>query len=242
MEQLNRCFFLTLLAFFSTSHLVAQSVHLFSVEPTFALEGSVKKGLDFFVQFASESRLTETNLGDDHYARGVRHVELQGGLAQDFTTDLSGTASLTFRVREPFEGDITTEIRPTQQVTWATNWRKYRLRQRLRADERFRQSEPNGSYDFDLRLRYRLSLDFPLEGDRLDEKEFYLNTNAEFLYTPTGADAFFYREYRGYAGLGIQFNPRYTLELGGALESARISRELGRENNWLLKLVWAVAI
>lgn len=220
----------------------AQDVQLFSIEPTIAVEGKVKNSLDYFFQLASESRLTEERVGEEVYESGVRQVELQAGVAIDFTTDLSGTASFLYRLRTPFDGSVTTELRPTQHLTYAIRQGKYRFRQRLRADERFRQRSSDRQYEFDLRLRYRLSVDFPLEGDRLDQGEFYLNANAEFLYTPTQSDAFFYREWRGYSGLGYQFNNRYTLELGTAMEAARISRELGREYNWLLKLVWAVAI
>ncbi len=220
----------------------AQSVHLFSVEPTIGLEGKMNDRLDYFFQISSESQLNQEVLEDETFENGARNMDFQAGLATDFTADLSGSASFTFRLREPFGGEITTELRPTQQVTLSTSKGKYRFRHRLRADERFIQRDPGEKHGFDLRLRYRLSLDFPLEGDRLDEQEFYLNTNAEFLYTPTEDDAFFYREYRGYLGLGYQFNSSYTLELGGSLESARISRTLGRENIWLAKVVWAVEL
>jgi hypothetical protein len=220
----------------------AQSVHLFNIEPTIGLEGKLNNRLDYFFQISSESQFNHEELEDETFENGARNMDFQVGLATDLTADLSGSANFTFRLREPFGGNITTELRPTQQVTLATSKGKYRFRHRLRADERFIQRDPGGKHEFDLRLRYRLSLDFPLQGDRLDAGEFYLNTNAEFLYTPTRDDAFFYREYRGYIGLGYQFSSRYTLELGSTIETARISRELGRENVWLTRVVLAVEI
>ncbi len=219
-----------------------QDVHLFSVEPTISLGGNIKHGLDYFFQTASESRLTEGDIKGVSFTDGVKHIEATAGLACDLSTELSGTASFTFRKNTPFDENITTELRPTQHLTYATSFGKYRIRQRLRADERFQQRGHNRKYKFDLRLSYRLALDFPLEGDRLDNREFYLNTNAEFLYTPTTTDAFFYREWNGYAGLGYKLNDLYTLELGGVLKTARISRDLGRVNKWLVKVVWVVSI
>ena len=220
----------------------AQDVHLFSVEPTISLGGTIKQGLNYFFQTASESRLTEADVKGVSFTNGVKHWEGTAGLVYDLTTDLSGTASFTFRKNTPFDGHATTELRPTQHIVHAINFGKYRIRQRLRADERFQQGRPNGKYEFYLRLSYRLALDFPLEGDRLDNREFYLNTNAEFLYTPTATDAFFYREWNAYSGLGFKLNDLYTLELGGVLKTARISRDLGRANKWLVKVIWVVSI
>ena len=219
-----------------------QSVHLSAIEPTIGLEGKINSRLDYFFQYTIENQFNEEQLEDAFFENGIRNMDFQAGVSTDFTTDLGGSFSFTFRFREPFGGGMTTELRPIQQLTLATQFFKYRFRQRLRADERFIQRKPGSRHEFDLRLRYRLALDFPLQGDRLDNKEYYLNTNVEFLYTPTENDAWFNRGYRGYSGLGYQFNDRYKLEIGGAFETARISRELGRENAWLVKMVWAIRI
>lgn len=222
--------------------LSAQSVQLFSFEPSVGVEGKINNRLAGFFQISSETQINREELREEEYENGIRNFDFQVGLSTDITTDLSGTASFTFRLREPFDGSMTTELRPTQQITLGRQFSKYRLRQRLRFDERFIQADPAESHRFSLRVRYRLSLDFPLEGDRLDDREFYINANTEFLYTPTDDDAFFYREYRGYTGLGYQLDERHKLELGGTFETARISRELGRENLWLLKMVWAIGL
>lgn len=224
------------------SQLPAQNVHLFGMEPALGIEGKVSNRLGYFLQVSSESQLNSAELEEEVYDNGIRNVDFQVGISSNFTPDLSGAASFTFRLREPLKGEITTELRPTQQLTLSNNFSKYRFRHRLRADERFIQREKSGRHEFDLRLRYRLSLDFPLQGDRLDDREFYLNSNAEFLYTPTESDAFFYREYRLYTGAGYQIDKHVKLELGGTVESARISRDLGRENVWLLKLICAIQI
>ncbi len=230
----------TLLLVFCLTTAGAQSVHLLGFQPTIGVEGQLNKRWDYFFQLSGEGQFNEERVGGDVFENGTRNIDFQVGASTDLTADWNGSANFTFRLREPFAGAVTTELRTTQQVTWSKSFSKYRFRHRVRADERFVQRRVGAKYEFNLRIRYRFSLDFPLQGDRLDVKEFYLNSNAEILYTPTEDDAFFYREYRGYGAVGYLFDERYRFEMGGAYETARIDRELGRENNWQLRMVWAI--
>lgn len=64
----------------------------------------------------------------------------------------------------------------------------------------------------ELRLRYRISSEIPLEGQSLDVKEFYLKINNEYLNSWQSDD--YDMEIRGVALLGYSISQANDLEIG----------------------------
>lgn len=63
-----------------------------------------------------------------------------------------------------------------QQFTIIDRYSSYRLAHRFTSDQTIKKDEDNT-----FRLRYRLSLELPLNGHTVDENEFYLKVNHEYL-------------------------------------------------------------
>ncbi len=78
---------------------------------------------------------------------------------------------------------------------------------RFAADQTFRPNEPP-----EYRLRYRFSVEIPLQGQNVDPGELYAKLNNEYLGILQ--DAAFDLETRAVGVLGINFNDRNKLELG----------------------------
>lgn len=142
------------------------------------------------------------------------HVELT-----HFTTYQSGfygnlSLGLRYRSRELFDEQRNDEIRLTQQYAYAKSYNQYRLGHRVRVEERFFSKET--AY----RLRYRLGLDFPLQGLTLDEGEFYSALSIETLYTLNAQES-------------PEFNQRLMATIGTKLNSAlkiQLSLEYRKED------------
>lgn len=66
--------------------------------------------------------------------------------------------------------------RTLQQLTLINRFSTFRLAHRFAADQSFETKEP-----VEWRLRYRLSSEFPLNGEAVDINEFYLKINNEYL-------------------------------------------------------------
>jgi hypothetical protein len=81
-----------------------------------------------------------------------------------------------YRTVDPFEQVSGWEHRITQQFAFLTNFGGYRLGNKFRIEQRIRSS------DYLTRLRYAISNDFPLQGENLDPKEFYLIAGNELVY------------------------------------------------------------
>lgn len=85
--------------------------------------------------------------------------------------------SVGYKYRD-LNGSSIAENRLTQQVAYTHQNNSVRLLSRLRAEQRFRDT-------FAHRYRYRFSVDFPLNGEKLDTREFYLVSSNEVLFEST---------------------------------------------------------
>lgn len=128
----------------------------------------------------------------------AQHIEFS-----QFTTYESGFYSslslgLRYRNRDWFDSSRSNEIRLTQQYNYARSYNQYRLGHRLRVEQRFYEDETV------YRARYRLNLDFPLQGLRLDNGEFYTAIGLETLYSISALSQ-------------PELNQRLTLTLGNQI-------------------------
>lgn len=97
--------------------------------------------------------------------------------------------------------------RAIQQVSWTRTMSKYRIGHRLRTDQTF---APDGGVSY--RLRYRLSVQVPLDGLELDPRELYLKLATEKLHQWSSGD--FSTELRVIPALGYYGNDESKIELG----------------------------
>jgi hypothetical protein len=239
--HLNHIFPIIFCCIFIGSELLsAQNRSFLGVLPNIQFQDKLHGKLDYFLQLGSEINALNRTYGGREFPAEVQTSDLTAGITFDPDPNLNLASGFQARLREPFADEPTHELRPWQQITLVTRLEKFRLRNRLRIEQRFVQRERGEPHDFYLRLRYRLSLDFPLAGERLDDKEFYLNTSAEWQLTPTRNDAFYFSNLRGYLGLGFRFNRYHRLEAGPELRTRHLSREGNRENFWFWRMTWVI--
>lgn len=100
---------------------------------------------------------------------------------------------------------IVNEHRIYQQFITKQKLNKLRIQHRYRFEQRFVED------DFKLRLRYFLSLNYPIWADADSDKEFYLSAyNEIFLNTKTRV----FDRNRLYGGFGYKLNNRLRFEIG----------------------------
>ena len=116
-----------------------------------------------------------------NYGEGERNFKTDRWEVKSFGTyTLFGGKKLSlgymYRTVDPFEQESGWEHRITQQFAFITNFGGYRLGNKFRIEQRIRSS------DYLTRIRYAISNDFPLQGESLDPKEFYLIAGNELVY------------------------------------------------------------
>lgn len=134
--------------------------------------------------------------------------QIQLGHFSTYKLDLKNSVALglMYRNRELFE-DSSNEIRITQQFNRKSIFKTLRFGHRFRSEQRFYK-------DFTaFRFRYRLALDLPLQGLKLDVGETYLVITNEALLTASNP----YKpeiEYRISPAIGILLKKDLIIEFG----------------------------
>jgi hypothetical protein len=156
-------------------------------------------------------------------------------------TDLSVVAARKIGLNNSLAAGALLRIRGTelnyrfiQQYTIVKRYSGFRLAHRFSTDQTFVKNEP-----MTFRLRYRISTDFALNGETVDNNEFYIKINNEYLVSLKGNSADL--EIRLVPFLGFAVNDDNKIELG---LDYRIDGFLNNEtrNNFWLSINWFLTI
>jgi hypothetical protein len=156
--------------------LIGKSQNLPSIrwEPTFSATKKIDSRWSY--NFTVRARQKLTNYGDgDRNFKTDRWDIISAGTYSLFNGKKLGLGYL-YRTYDPFEPDGGQEHRITQQFAFITTLGGYRIGNKFLIEERIR------SFDYMTRLRYGISLDFPLQGKKLDPREIYIITGNELVY------------------------------------------------------------
>ena len=141
-------------------------------ENAFAVNHNVSKTYD--VNFELSNRAFVYT--DNEVTYRMRQVQISHFSKLKLDLKQSIALGLMYRNREAFE-DSSNEIRITQQYNNKSVFRTLRFGHRLRSEQRFFERFTA------FRFRYRLALDLPLQGLKLDVGETYFVLTNEALYT-----------------------------------------------------------
>lgn len=124
--------------------------------------------------------------------------------------------------------------RSIQQFTLVKGYNSFRLAHRFSADQTLNSKDQN-----EYRLRYRITLEFPLNGEAVDPKEFYLKINNEYLNSFQGKT--YDLELRLVPLLGYEFTDNNKLEFGLDYRINSFLNNASNNNlwitlNWFLKI------
>ncbi len=165
-------FFVTILLLFFIEKTTAQDTYLFGALPSLNLNKGISG--DWSINLKTESRL--------RYLQG----EFGGNAAADahfLLADFGLTASRKTGLNNALAGGYLVRIREgqlfhrfIQQFTLVKRYETFRMAHRLSSDQTFNSDEP-----WELRLRYRITAEIPLNGQSVDSGEFYLKLNNEYL-------------------------------------------------------------
>lgn len=206
------------------------------IAPQALLNGKFHDQWQWNLTLAPEFRWLEKNEGspaDRAFRTNV--VNLQSGLAFQWTNDLNISLGYQLNFRDLDEEETDLEHRFLEQLSYTERLGKYRLRGRLRAEQRFFRKQ-----DFQVvhRWRLRAAVDVPLQGERLDIRETYLHANAEWLVNLSSNRPLYFSEYRLYTGIGWQIGEKQRLETGPELRT----RLLNMQRDKTRVLFWRLAV
>lgn len=130
------------------------------------------------------------------------HTDLSAGVARKTGLNNTVAAGYQLRIREQL-----LIHRTAQQFTIARSYSTYRLAHRFAADQTF-----SGEEATEIRFRYRLTFEIPLNGQVVDPEEFYFKLNNEGLHNFRSSA--YDLEFRTVPSFGYVFTDTNKLELG----------------------------
>lgn len=208
----------------------AQGIYQIGILP--ALNINIGLPGDYGLNFKSESRQA--------FVTG----EFSAGSEKDYEyvlSDFSLIASKKVGLANKIAGGYLIRIRDNriihrtiQQYTLIRRFGTFRLAHRFAADQSFASDE-----DVELRLRYRITSEFPLNGESVDAREFYFKINNEYLNAFQGNT--YDLEMRISPLFGYQFSDNNKLEYGLDYRLGSFLNNSSKNNLWV-SISWYVKI
>jgi hypothetical protein len=231
-RSITLIFFLLLIS----THGFAQNINLWGILPSISYQKALNNYLNLNLNTDSQINAIERNYDEQTYPAMMNNMNFTAGIGYQYSPKLHLAASFMLRLQEPFtDRKLEYELRPWQQLTLIHRLEKYRIRNQFRIEQRVFTGQEN---NFDIRLRYRLSNDFPLSGEKIDVGEAYINLSYEILSMPTREEFLYFNSQRPYMGIGFILDEYNRLEIGPEFRTQRINESF-RENVYFMRVFWS---
>ena len=200
-------FFNTILCLSLLSCLLASSQEgtEFTIEKSAAVNYAITPRWNIQGGTTYRNTLTES-LSNEAIAWNSKHIQFSANTAYEvgFYGKLGG--GILYRFNSIETKDNENEVRLTQQYSYAKRYNGFRIGHRIKLDQRLRTSKNTH------RIRYRISSDFPLNGESLDVGELYAVLSTESIFN-TGKKESPAWDQRFTIGLGNQLFKKVKLQL-----------------------------
>jgi len=194
---------LAVLLMSAPKNVYAQSQTRIGILPSINYNHKINK--DWDVNFKYESR---------HFVFENNSLESSNFKYEYSLSDISALVARKAGLNSKFVLGFLTRIEPDavsyrtiQQFIFQTKIESFRVAHRIATDQTFSSNEAT-----EFRLRYRVSAEIPLSGQKLDVKEFYFKFNTEVLNSIQ--DNVYDLEFRIVPNIGYVINGQQKIELG----------------------------
>lgn len=194
---------LTVLLMSASKIVYAQSQTRVGLLPTVNYNHKINKDWDINFRFESRHFVFENNTPESS------NFKYEYSLS-----DISVLVARKAGLNSKFVLGVLTRLEPDavayrtiQQFIFQTKIKSFRLVHRIATDQTFSSNEAT-----EFRLRYRVSAEIPLSGQKLDVKEFYFKFNTEVLNGVQ--DNVYDLEFRLVPNIGYVINKQHKIELG----------------------------
>jgi hypothetical protein len=195
--------------------LFGQNINIFGFTPAFSQTTPISKKTDWGLFLGTTYIPTDHNFAGLNYPSSDIRFQFGNSLIYKPTKALVLTLGLLYQRNFPFDDRHINEYRPYQQIGYSHFLSKVKVSHRLRFSERFIQNTSTANYPLTTMLQYLTSVQIPLKGETLDEKEFYLTGYTEEYFTLGGEKKYkTFSEFWAYGGLGYNFGKYGKLQAG----------------------------
>lgn len=200
----------------------AQNRPQFGVLPAINVNKGIER--DWSLNFKWESRQSKvkddlSNESDENFKYVLSDLSLILSRKVGLNNSLAGGYLIRIRNNKIIH-------RAIQQFTVVQNYNSFRLAHRFSTDQTFDAHDQN-----EYRFRYRITPEFPLNGEAVDPGEFYIKVNNEYLNSFQGKE--YDLELRLVPLLGYQFTDTNKLEFGLDYRINSFLNNATNQNLWI---------
>jgi hypothetical protein len=224
----KRVIFSFLLVFFMLS-LNAQNLNIAGAFPTIDHSAKLSKKFSYNVYVFSANSLY--NWDNNEHSKSL-YVYGEAGLSYSPIKSLTFTNSYVYERQNPFELYFRNEHRIFQQVTHHSQFGNFKLKNRVRFDERFIQNRTTQKFEFSHRLRYLVGTEFPIS-----DRNYILAYSEQFFNTVKHKQRR-YNENWSALQLGFKLNNNNYIEAGYLFVSWRYNENGNWFNQHYLQTTW----
>jgi hypothetical protein len=217
----------------------AETQHFYEFRSQMSITKEISDRWDLNV-FVSEN----ANLSGRHQEGTSSFINAQNYLLIGPTYKYSPNLNLVllgyiYQKTNPFFDSFAVENRMFQQVVYSTDFGFGRVTHRVRFEERFIDDKAPEQEFMGTRLRYQIGLTVPLQGDEVNDGEFYFNANNEFYFSTSGYRNALYNENWTYAGIGYQTAGRGRFEMGPLIQRVVVDKQHDVRYFELMQFSWS---
>jgi hypothetical protein len=200
---------------------LAGDANLFGVLPAVSQTGRITDVFDYNLFMSTTVNATDRTIDGRRFpARDIQSY-FQPSLIYKYSPQLNFAVAYVYQRTNPFNNDSTNENRVFQQAIFSVPLSTGNLYQRVRFEERLITKTRTHETPLSTRLRYMVGYNLPLQGERLDPGEFYLNTYNELYFSTSGQRNAIYSEDWLYGGIGYSTEDAGNIEIGPMLQTFR---------------------
>lgn len=190
----------------------AQDLTFFGVLPVINQTGKINSKLNYNLFVSSTFDCFKREIAGQNYPASDLQFYFQPSLILNPYKRVNFALSYTYQRNNPLRTIFVNEHRLWQQVTFVENYKKFKVSNRFRFEERFIENMATGQYPLSTRMRYQLDFSIPLK--LKNDRGLYLHTYNEFYFSLTGQKNALYSENWAYFGFGWSIHKNQKLEFG----------------------------
>lgn len=200
----------------------SQSDTQFGILPKFNISSKINTKLKWVNSIEAREKIYDQDFL-------FEHVLLDLSTSVSYKTNLNERLNLGYILRFE-EGEVIHRL--FQQYNIIQKINSIKLGHRIGFEQHF--SESDASF---YRLRYRLTAQKPLNGERVDEKEWYIKVGNEYVWNISAEDI----EVRLSPYLGYKINKQNKLEIGTEYRISNVLDALNKHRFWL-RTTWYISL
>lgn len=190
----------------------AQDLTFYGILPAINQTGKINSKMNYNLFVSSTFDCFQREIGGQNYPATDLQFYFQPSVILNPGKRFNFALSYTYQRNNPLRTVFVNEHRLWQQVTFTESFKKFKLSNRFRFEERFIENKETSDYPLSSRLRYQLDFSIPLQVK--NDKGFYLHASNEFYFSLTGPKNALYSENWAYLGIGWAIHKDQKLEFG----------------------------